>query len=138
MTRTIGTALMDSEAPASEAAAAPARALVSYPFSGVNVNRGFVTYSTSRGQDVLTLSDDFDVPRTPDPHWQVVDTTGRAFLLDRLSAKNAALPDTDRINRSITVPAYISDVASVQIYCAWAEAVLGEATFPAPLALGAR
>jgi hypothetical protein len=27
------------------------------------------------------------------------------------------------------VPAYITDVAKVQIYCSWAEAVLGETTF---------
>ena len=30
---------------------------------------------------------------------------------------------------SITLPAYVKDVAKVQIYCAWAEAVLGEARF---------
>jgi hypothetical protein len=36
----------------------------------------------------------------------------------------------DRINTSITLPAYVRDVAKVQIYCAWAEAVLGEAAFP--------
>jgi hypothetical protein len=34
---------------------------------------------------------------------------------------------------SITLPSYIRDVAKVQIYCAWAEAVLGEASFGAPL-----
>ena len=35
---------------------------------------------------------------------------------------------------SITLPAYIRDVAKVQIYCAWAEAVLGETSFTMPLA----
>jgi hypothetical protein len=30
---------------------------------------------------------------------------------------------------SITVPDYVKDVARVQIYCSWAEAVLGEASF---------
>jgi len=35
----------------------------------------------------------------------------------------------DRVSMMITLPAYIKDVASVQIYCAWAEAVLGEAPF---------
>jgi hypothetical protein len=39
----------------------------------------------------------------------------------------------DRINTSITLPDYIKDVAKVQIYCAWAEAVLGEAPFEAPV-----
>ena len=29
----------------------------------------------------------------------------------------------------ITLPSYIKNVAKVQIYCAWAEAVLGEASF---------
>jgi hypothetical protein len=33
---------------------------------------------------------------------------------------------------SITLPAYIRDVTKVQIYCAWAEAVLGEASFAKP------
>ena len=39
----------------------------------------------------------------------------------------------DKVNTSITLPAYIKDVAKVQIYCAWAEAVLGEASFSAPM-----
>jgi hypothetical protein len=34
---------------------------------------------------------------------------------------------------TIALPSYVKDVAKVQIYCAWAEAVLGEATFGAPL-----
>ena len=33
---------------------------------------------------------------------------------------------------TITLPAYVTDVAKVQIYCAWAEAVLGEAPFDSP------
>jgi hypothetical protein len=35
----------------------------------------------------------------------------------------------------ITLPSYIQDVAKVQIYCAWAEAVLGETTFTSTLKL---
>jgi len=70
------------------------------------------------------------VPDTPDPHWQIVDTKGRVFLLQRLSIKGAAFGLVgDKINTSITLPSYIEDVAKVQIYCAWAEAVLGETTF---------
>ena len=38
----------------------------------------------------------------------------------------------DHVNMSITLPAYVNDVAKVQIYCAWAEAVLGEAPFDSP------
>ena len=30
---------------------------------------------------------------------------------------------------SSVLPAYIKDIAKVQIYCAWAEALLGETTF---------
>jgi hypothetical protein len=43
--------------------------------------------------------------------------------------KNFAGLAQDRINMSITLPAYIKDIAAVQIYCAWAEAILGEAPF---------
>ena len=35
----------------------------------------------------------------------------------------------DKMHRSITLPAYISDVAKVQFWCAYAEVVLGEASF---------
>jgi hypothetical protein len=77
----------------------------------------------------LTLSSDFQVPDTPDPHWQVIDSKGAVFLLQRLPVKNLAGLAKDRVNTSITLPAYVKDVAKVQIYCAWAEAVLGEASF---------
>jgi hypothetical protein len=75
------------------------------------------------------VSDDFQVPDTPDPHWQIIDSKGRVYLLDRLPLKG------DRVSRSITVPSYIADIAKVQIYCAWAEAVLGEAPFLAAMRL---
>jgi hypothetical protein len=39
------------------------------------------------------------------------------------------------MNRSITLPAYVRSVAKVQIWCAWAEANLGEAVFPTPITL---
>ena len=92
---------------------------VSKPFTGAKVNGGTVTM-TGR---TLTLSDDFKVPDTPDPHWQVVDSKGNTYLLQRLGIKG------DKVNKSITLPAYVPDVAKVQIYCAWAEALLGETTF---------
>ena len=92
---------------------------VSKPFAGAKVNGGTVTM-TGR---TLTLSDDFKVPDTPDPHWQVVDSKGNTYLLQRLGIKG------DKVNKSITLPAYVPDVAKVQIYCAWAEALLGETTF---------
>ena len=90
------------------------------------------------GRHVLTLSDDFKVPDTPDPHWQVIDGNGRVYLLQRLGVKNGLGLTGDKINKSITLPAFISDVAKVQIYCAWAEAVLGETTFEQTLTTTAR
>jgi len=96
------------------------------PFSGAKVNGGTATLTTSGNTRTLTLSDDFKVPDTPDPHWQVVDSSGATFLLQRLAIKG------DKVNKSITLPAYVKDVVKVQIYCAWAEVLLGEAPFDAP------
>jgi hypothetical protein len=110
--------------------AAAAQGHTTRPFSGPKVNGGTVTHTVENGKHVLTLSADFQVPDTPDPHWQVVDGKGRVFLLDRLKAKGAVAGIAgDHFNKSITLPAYIQDVVKVQIYCAWAEAVLGEAPF---------
>src|SRR6516164_4245307 len=112
---------------------ASAQNKTSKPFSGAKVNGGTVTYSIKDGKAVLTLSDDFKVPDTPDPHWQVVDSRGAVFTLQRLGVKSLGGLAKDRINMSITLPAYVRDIAKVQIYCAWAEAVLGETSFDAPL-----
>src|SRR5574341_667169 len=90
-------------------------------FQGVKANTGTVTHSTEGGHSVLTLSDDFKVPDAPAPHWQVVDSHGNTYLLQRLVIKG------DKLNKSITVPAYVKDVTKVQIWCAWAETLLGEA-----------
>jgi hypothetical protein len=112
------------------AGSAAAQSHTSKPFAGAKVNGGTVTYSIQNGKQVLTLSDDFQVPDSPDPHWQIVDTTGQVFLLQRLKAKGAlAGLASDRINKSIVLPDYIKSIAKVQIYCAWAEAVLGETMF---------
>ena len=113
--------------------AAQAQSHTSKPFAGAKVNGGTVTHSMMNGQHVLTLSDDFKVPDTPDPHWQVIDGKGRVYLLQRLGVKNGLGLTGDKINKSITLPAFITDVAKVQIYCAWAEAVLGETSFDRPL-----
>lgn len=109
---------------------ASAQNQTSKPFAGAKVNGGTVTHSVQNGKHVLTLSGDFQVPDTPDPHWQIVDGKGRVFLLQRLKAKGAiAGLAGDKVNTSITLPGYIEDIAKVQIYCAWAEVVLGETTF---------
>jgi len=99
-------------------------------FTGKKVNVGFVMHEHKNGAHMLTLSDDFQVPDAPDPHWQVVDTKGRSYLLQRLNVKGIV---SDKLNRSIMVPEYVPDVAKVQIWCAWAEVVLGEASFEKPL-----
>ncbi len=130
---TIRTGFLGIAAFAMTASLALAQTHTSKPFSGAKVNAGTVTHSIKDGKNVLTLSDDFKVPDTPDPHWQVVDSKGNTYLLQRLNAKNLGGLAKDRLNMSITLPAYIKDVAKVQIYCAWAEAVLGETSFSAPM-----
>ena len=99
----------------------------SKPFQGVKANTGTVTYSRQGDKEVLTLSDDFKIPDAPAPHWQIVDTKGRVYLLQRLVTK------PDKFNKTIVVPAYIPDIARVQIWCAWAQVLLGETTFDHPV-----
>ena len=109
---------------------AGAQTRTSKTFTGAKVNAGTVTEKVENGKRMLTLSDDFQVPDTPDPHWQIVDSQGAVYLLQRLKVKGAVAGLAgDRINKSITLPGFIKDIAKVQIYCAWAEAVLGETTF---------
>jgi len=99
-------------------------------FQGPKANKGTVTHSTKDGKSVLTLSDDFVVPDTPDPHWQLVDSDGNVYLVDKLK-KKALLGD--KYQKEIVVPSYVKNVAKVQIWCAWAEANLGEASFSSPV-----
>lgn len=101
-------------------------------FAGPKANTGTVTHKVVDGKNVLTLSADFKVPGTPDPHWQVVDSRGNSYPLQKLSIKG------DKINRSITLPAYVPDISKVQIWCAFAEVVLGEASFDQPVQLAGR
>jgi len=92
-------------------------------FKGIEVNKGKVMAKVTEKGIVLTLSKDFALPKTPAPHWQIVDSSGNAYLLKQLKIAG------NKENRSITVPAYIKDVKSVQIWCSFAEVNLGEATF---------
>ena len=96
-------------------------------FAGPQANTGFVTMTKQNGRIVLTLSDDFVVPDTPDPHWRVVDSKGTVYDLQKLKIKD------EGYNKSITVPAYVKDVAKVVIWCAFAEINLGEASFKSPI-----
>lgn len=97
------------------------------PFTGAKVNGGMVTHEVKDGKHMLTLSDDFKSPDTPDPHWQIVDGKGNTHLLQRLMIKG------DKMNKSIMIPNDVYDVAKVQIWCAFAEVVLGETSFDPPI-----
>jgi hypothetical protein len=57
----------------------------------------------------------------------VVDSRGNVYLLQRLVIKD------DKFHKQITVPAYVRDIARVQIWCAWAEVLLGEAPYSTPV-----
>lgn len=96
-------------------------------FEGVKANSGTAMHGRQGNNDTLTWSEEFKIPDTPAPHWQVVDSKGNVFLLQRLKIKG------DKENRTITIPSYVHDVAKVQIYCSWAEALLGEASFAKPI-----
>jgi len=37
------------------------------------------------------------------------------------------------LNQSIVVPSYVEDISKVQIWCAFAEVLLGEASFEKPV-----
>ncbi len=102
---------------------------VTTPFVGKVVNGGTVTHEHQGGKHVLTVSSDFKVPGSPDPHWQVIDSKGNTYLLNRLTLKD------DKVNRSITLPTYVQNIAKVQMWCAWAEVLLGEASFASPVAM---
>src|SRR3974390_2733641 len=98
-------------------------------FQGPKANKGTVTFSHKDGKGVLTLSDDFVVPDTPDPHWQGGDSDGNVYLLDKLKTKAFI---GDNYKKEITLPKYVKNVAKVQIWCAYAEVNLGEASFSSP------
>lgn len=104
-------------------------------FAGPKANTGTVTHSVVDGKNILTLSSDFMVPETPDPHWQVLDSKGNTYLLQKLKVKGTL---KDKVTTSITVPAYVTDISKVQIWCAYAEVVLGEASFEKPVQVTSR
>lgn len=99
-------------------------------FQGPKANKGTVTHSIKDGKSVLTLSDDFVVPDTPDPHWQVVDSDGNVYLLDKLKTKAFI---GSNYKKEIVLPSYVKNVSKVVIWCAFAEVNLGEAKFSSPV-----
>ena len=96
-------------------------------FQGKVVNGGTVTHYREGGKSMLRLSADFQIPGSPDPHWQVVDSNGEAHLLQSLKVKEGLS------NREIAMPGHVPDVAKVQIWCSFAQVLLGEASFDAPV-----
>jgi hypothetical protein len=96
-------------------------------FRGVKANTGYATLTHVDGKRVLAVSDDFVIPNTPAPSWQIVDSSGNVYLLQQFRIKD------NKTNRTITLPAYIPDVAKVQVWCSFAEVLLGEASFEMPV-----
>ena len=97
-------------------------------FQGPKANKGHVTHSRHDCKSVLTLSG-VVVPDTPDPHWRVVDSGGNVYDLDKLKKKALG----DKYQKEIVLPSYVKNVSKVIIWCAWAEANLGEAPFSSPV-----
>jgi hypothetical protein len=95
-------------------------------FQGPKANTGTVTHLTENGKSMLKVSDDFKVPDTPAPTWRVVDSKGNIYTLEAFKIKGGE-------KREVVVPSYISNIAKVQVYCAWAEVLLGETSFAAPV-----
>jgi len=95
-------------------------------FQGSKANTGTVSHSIENGKSILRVSPDFKVPDTPAPTWRVVDSKGAIFTLDAFKIKGGE-------KREVVVPAYVKDIAKVQVYCAFAEVLLGEASFSTPV-----
>lgn len=95
-------------------------------FQGPKANTGTVSHALENGKSILRVSMDFKVPDTPAPTWRVVDSEGTVYTLDAFKIKGGE-------KREVVVPAYVKNIAKVQVYCAWAQVLLGEAGFPSPV-----
>jgi hypothetical protein len=93
-------------------------------FEGPKANTGTVMHYVENGRSMLRVSDDFKVPDTPAPTWRVVDSKGNIYTLDAFKIKSG-----NNEKREVVVPAYVQNIVKVQVYCAWAEVLLGEASF---------
>jgi hypothetical protein len=94
-------------------------------FEGAKANTGMAVHQTLNGKSMLKVTPDFKVPDTPAPTWRVVDSKGNVHTLDAFKIKGE--------RREIMVPGYVNDIAKVQVYCAWAEVLLGESNFAKPV-----
>jgi hypothetical protein len=97
-------------------------------FEGPKANTGSVTHTVENGKSMLRVSADFKVPDTPAPTWRVVDSKGNVYTLDAFKVKAG-----NGEKREVMVPAYVKDIVKVQVYCAWAEVILGETSFSSPI-----
>ena len=97
-------------------------------FQGPKANTGTVTHYVENGKSMLKVSADFKVPDTPAPTWRVVDSTGTIYTLDAFKIKSG-----NNEKREVVVPSFVPNIAKVQVYCAWAEVLLGEASFSPPV-----
>lgn len=95
-------------------------------FAGPKANTGTVSHFYEGNQSMLRVSDGFKVPDTPAPTWRIVDSKGTIYTLDAFKIKGGE-------KRQVNVPGYVKDIAKVQVYCAWAEVLLGEASFTMPV-----
>lgn len=91
-------------------------------FQGPKANTGTALHTTESGKSMLRVSEDFKVPDTPAPTWRVVDSKGQIYTLDAFKTKTGE-------KREIIVPSYVPNIVKVQVYCAFAEVLLGEAGF---------
>jgi len=97
-------------------------------FQGPKANTGTVTHYVENGKSMLKVSDNFKVPDTPAPTWRVLDSKGVVYTLDAFKIKSG-----NNEKREVVVPSYVPNIAKVQVYCAWAEVLLGEASFSSPV-----
>jgi hypothetical protein len=95
-------------------------------FQGAKANTGAVTHLYEGNKSILRVSQDFVVPDTPAPTWRVVDSKGVVYTLDAFKIQGGE-------KRQVQVPSYVPNIAKVQVYCAWAEVLLGETSFPKPV-----
>lgn len=95
-------------------------------FQGPKANTGTAIHLYENGKSIVKVSSDFKVPDTPAPTWRLVDSKGNIYTLDAFKIKSGE-------KRQISVPGYVPNIAKVQVWCAWAEVLLGEASFAAPV-----
>ena len=95
-------------------------------FQGPKANTGTAMHVIEGGKSIVRVSSDFKVPDTPAPTWRLVDAKGNIYTLDAFKIKGGE-------KREVMVPNYVPNIVKVQVYCAFAEVLLGEASFSSPV-----